>query len=183
MQAGWEGRLDLARACWVAKRRGGLPPPLRLLRWGGLTAVVAALVLAGSAAAGVSASGSGAGSATVASVLPVTVGAGGAPVAELYPGGDGDVTVQISNRNPFPVHVATLALDRSQGDAGFEASLPGCDAADALTYTPQTNGGTGWDVPRNGTLDLDLAGALHMTTTASNMCQGATFTVYLRTAP
>ena len=160
-----------------------MPPPLRLVRWGGLTAVVAALVLAASAAAWFSASGSGAGSATVASVLPVTVAAGGPPVAELYPGGDGDVTVRISNPNPFTVHVATLALDRSQGDAGFDASLPGCDVADALRYTPQTNDGTGWDVPGNGTLDLDLAGALHMTTTASNACQGATFTVYLRTTP
>jgi hypothetical protein len=160
-----------------------LPPPLRPLRWGGLTAAVAALVLAGSAAAWFSASGSGAGSATVASVLPVTVAAGGAPTTELYPGGDGDVTVQISNPNPFPVHVATLALDRSQGDAGIDASLPGCDVAEALRYTPQTNDGTGWDVPGNGTLDLDLAGALHMTTTASNTCQGATFTVHLRTAP
>ena len=145
--------------------------------------VVAALCVVAGAAAYFTTAGSGSGTAGIGSSRPVTIAAGSAPSALVYPGGDGDVTVRISNPNLFAVHVGSLALDTSQGEGGFDASPSGCNVGDALAFTTQTNGGDGWDVPANGTLDLDLSGSLHMTTDASNACQGASFTVYLGAGP
>lgn len=170
-------------------RPAAAPPPSRgrtravLSGTAALTAVVGVLCVVGVATAYFSTSGSGSGSATVGSALPVTIAAGAAPTAELYPGGAGDVTVRISNPNAFGVHVGSLALDTSHGQDGFDASPPGCNVGEALEFTTQTNGGAGWNVPANGTLDLDLAGSLHMTDTAANACQAATFTVYLGAGP
>lgn len=158
-------------------------------RGGKLLAVfVAALVLAGGALAYWTASGSGSGSGgTVANPLALTISAGPATLTPLFPNGSGNVAVHISNPNVFRVHISTLALDTSQGTGGFGASPSGCNLA-SLSFTPQTNGVTGWDVPKkvgavNGTLDLDLTGAIQMSSVASNACQGATFTVYLNPNP
>ena len=38
---------------------------------------------------------------------------------------------------------------------------------------------SGWDVPANGSLAIDLTGALAMSSAAVDACQGASFTVYL----
>jgi len=145
--------------------------------------VVAVLCMAASAAAYFTTAGSGSGTAGLGSSRPVTIAAGSTPSTPLVPGGDGDVTARISNPNPYAVHVGSLALDASQGTDGFDASPPGCNLGDALAFTTQTNGGAGWEIPANGTLDLDLAGSLRMTTDASNACQGARFTVYLGAGP
>jgi hypothetical protein len=149
---------------------------------GALPVAVAFMAAAGGAGAYFGAGGSGHGAVSLGSAQPVTISAGVAPSGPLYPGGDGDVTASIANPNAGPVHVATLALDTGRGDGGFDASRPGCDAG-ALGFAPQSNGGAGWDVPANGTLDVALAGAVRMAATAADACQGATFTVYLRAAP
>lgn len=152
-----------------------------------LVAFVAALCLAGGAFAYWTASGSGSGTSSVGNASALTITAGPATLTPLFPGGSANVAVKISNPNHFLVHISTLALDTSQGESnsGFDASPSGCDlATPALTFTSQTNGTAGWDVParvdpNDGVLNLDLTGAIHMSTTASNDCQGATFTVYL----
>ena len=146
-----------------------------------VTATVVLLAALASAAAGYAAwSASGAGSATAAGgqPQPVTIAAGASNTQALYPTGlpTGDVTVRISNPNPFRMHVGTLALDPSQGSGGFSANAAAC----TLGFTTQDGGGAGWDVPANGTLDLDLTGSLTMATTAASSCQGETFTVYLK---
>ena len=156
-------------------------------------AVVVALVCAGAALAYFTSTGSGSGTGNVGNALAVTITAGTTPTSaeQLFPGGSGSVTVHISNPNTFVAHIGSLALDTSQGQSssGFDASPSGCDlATPALTFTTQTNGGLGWNVPKkvvntNGTLDLDLTGSIHMATTANNSCQGATFTVYLQAGP
>jgi hypothetical protein len=142
-------------------------------------ATLAALVPTGGATAYFAAAGSGSGTVRLGAAEPVAIAAGTAPSAPLFPGGDGDVTAQVSNPSAGPAHLGALTLDSARGEGGFDASRPGCDAA-ALSFTPQSNGGAGWDVPANGTLDLDLAGAVHLAATAADACQGATFTVYLR---
>jgi hypothetical protein len=144
--------------------------------------VAAALAAAGGAGAWFGAAGSGTGAVGLGTAAPVAIAAGAYPSTPLYPGGDGDVTARVSNPNPGAVHLASLALDASRGDGGFDASPAGCDVA-ALSFTPQSNGGAGWDVPANGTLDLDLAGSIHLGATAADACRGATFTVYLRVGP
>ena len=141
-----------------------------------LIAIAAAGVLAATALAFWTASGDGAGSAGSAAVDPVTISAG-VTTQSMLPTGTptGDVAATITNPNSFDVHVLQLALDTTQGDSGFDdAGL--C----ALGYATQDNGGAGWTIPANGSIDVTLSGAMTMGTAAANSCQGQAFTVYLR---
>lgn len=143
--------------------------------------VVLVLALAGTAAAYLAAGGSGSASASSsASTDPVTVSAGDV-TGEIYPGGSSAVAVHFSNPNASAVNVRSLALDTSQGTSGFsvDAAHSGCNVS-ALSFTEQDNGGAGYNVAPGGTLDADLANALSMSSSASNACQGASFTVYLK---
>ena len=152
-----------------------------------LFAAMLVLVAAGSigvASANWAGSGSGAGSATTGTTLPVTLSSRSSS-GQLFPGGQGDVTLTISNPNLAIVRIGSLVLDLGQGIGGFavDASHSGC-ATSALSFTTQTNGGTGWNVPAragavDGSLAVTLPNALAMGSAAANACQGATFTVYL----
>ena len=149
--------------------------------------LAALLAGGGSAVAYYSSTGSGTAAATVGQPDPISIAAGTAPTAseQLFPGGSGSVTATITNPNPFRVHINSLVLDTSHGTGGF-AGPSGCDLS-VLHYTTQTNGTTGWDVPKHvtldGELDLDLADAISMDTTAANACQGGSFTVFLKVGP
>jgi hypothetical protein len=127
--------------------------------------------------------GSGSGSASIETVASVTVNPGTA-TTELYPGASGDVAVSIANGNTFRAFVGSLVLDTSQGTSGFGVvgGGPGCDPT-ALSYAVQTNGGAGWFVLAGGSIDLDLANAVDLATSADSDCQGATFVVYLLAVP
>ena len=141
---------------------------------------VTGLLVAGVAAYGawsVSGSGTGSASAATASSLALTPGT---PGTALYPNGSADVATTIANNNPFPVHVSSIALDSGQGSNGFavDAGHSTCDLS-TLSFAAQTNGGSGWDVPANDTLDVDATGAVSMSGSAGDPCQGASFTLYL----
>ena len=141
---------------------------------------VTGLLVAGVAAYGawsVSGSGTGSASAATASSLALTPGT---PATALYPNGSADVATTIANSNPFPVHVSSIALDSGQGSNGFavDAGHSTCDLS-TLSFAAQTNGGSGWDVPANDTLDVDLDDAIAMSGAADDACQGASFTLYL----
>ena len=158
-----------------------------LLRSNRRTTIVlaAAVALVGAATAGAfwTGGGSGGGAASAAPVASVTL-TPGTPTTGLYPGGLADVAVSIANGNSYQAFVGSLALDTTRGTNGFsvDSGHSGCDTA-ALSYTVQSNGGAGWFVPAGSTLDLDLANAVGLATTAVTQCQGATFTVYLQAAP
>jgi len=129
-------------------------------------------------------SGNGSGTGTTGTAAAVTLTPGTAP-SGLYPGGQVDVALAVSNPNLTPVLLSSLALDTGQGTGGFavDAGHSGCAVA-ALSFTTATNGGAGWTVPAkvgavNGTLSVTLTNALAMDTAAANACQGASFTVYL----
>jgi hypothetical protein len=143
-----------------------------------LATIVLVAAAAGTGYAAWSATGSGSATATGGQPQSVSIAAGASNTQALFPTGapTGDVTVQISNPNPFRTHVGSLTLDTSQGSAGFSANAASC----GLSFATQDGGGAGWDVPANGTLDLDLTGSLTMATSAASSCQGATFTVYLK---
>ncbi len=160
-------------------------------RWGrrGTVALVglAALLSAAGALAYVAAVGSGFGLGGAASPSPLAVTAGVAPSTPLFPNASGDVTVHIDNPNRAREFIGRLSLDASQGTSGFSSGAAGCNLS-SLSFTTQNNGGAGWYVPAkvgttNGTLNLDLTGAVSMDTTAANACQGATFTVYVKAGP
>jgi hypothetical protein len=153
-----------------------------------LLPVAALLVLASAALAYWTKSGSGSGSGAAGTSQAMAVSPG-TPNAALYPGGQTDVALSISNPNPFPAHVGSLALDTTRGTAGLgvDAGHSGCDVS-VLGFTTQTNGGSGWTVPpkvgaTNGTLPVDMLGSLVMSAGAAGACQSANFTVYLTAGP
>jgi hypothetical protein len=153
-----------------------------------LILAILALPAGGAAFAYWTGPGSGAGSATTTTNVAVTLSPG-TPTATLYPGGQANVVLSVSNPNTSQVRIGSLALDTSQGTLGFavDAGHSGC-AVSTLSFTTQTNGGAGWTVPAkvgavNGTLAITLTNALTMGVAAANACQGATSTVYLAAGP
>jgi hypothetical protein len=151
-------------------------------------AIVVALAVAAGAIAYWTTSGSGSASATAGTTQAVTISPA-SPTSALYPGGSADVAATISNPNSVAVHLPSIQLDTSQGTNGFsvDGAHSGCDVS-TLSFTTQTNGGGDFIVPpkvgaTNGTLAVDLTGAISMGATAANACQGATFTVYLKVGP
>jgi hypothetical protein len=147
-----------------------------------------ACLVAGGAWAYFTAFGSGSGPAQATTTEAVTIGAA-TPTSTLYPGGLGDLAATVSNPNSIPVHIPSLQLDTAEGTNGFsvDAGHSGCDVS-TLSLATQDNGGAGWDVPprvgsTDGSLPLDLTGAVSMGSGAGDACQGATFTVFLKVGP
>ena len=148
--------------------------------------VIAAAITAG-AIAYFSSKGGGTANVTAASPAPLTIEPG-TPTGALSPGSSADVAVQVDNPNPFRVRVGSLVLDTSDGN-GFSVdsthSSAGCTAGNAdLSFTSQhvddfVPPKTGSD---DGTLTVDLAGAVAMGAAAADACQGATFHVFLQVA-
>ena len=157
----------------------------RILK-GVIPIAVVVAISAGVALAYFTATGSGGGGGAVSVDLQAVTLRAGSPTATLYPGGTADVALSASNPNSSALRITSLALDTSQGTGGFavDAGHSSCSVA-ALQFTSQNNGGNGWTVPAksgstNGTLSIDLANAISMSTGAANACQGASFTVYLK---
>lgn len=146
-------------------------------------ALVAIVVIAGSmigvAIAAWTTGGSGSGQAQAGTAGSMTISAG-TPSSSLYPTASADVAAAISNPNPYKVHVSSISLGAVTVDGGHSA----CNTSSVSVTSPQTNSGSGWDVPAktggvNGSLNVDLANAIAMDNTANDSCQGATFTVAL----
>jgi hypothetical protein len=128
--------------------------------------------------------GGGTGISDTGDVVPVSLSVG-TPPANLRPGATANVVLTATNSNASPVRINALSLDTARGTGGFavDAGHSGCNV-NVLSYSTQTNGGSGWTIPArvglvNGTLGITLSNALGMSTSAANACQGATFTVYL----
>ena len=145
--------------------------------------VLLAVLATGTASAYWRASGTGTGSGSAGTAVAVTL-TSATPSTALYPGGQTDVALTVTNVNFFSVRINSLALDTVRGTGGFavDAGHSAC-ASSALSYTTQTNG-TGWTVPAkvgitNGVLPITLTNALAMSGSAANECQGASLTVYL----
>jgi hypothetical protein len=147
-----------------------------------LVATALLVAVAGAAFAYWTTSGGGSAAATTGGTAALTLSPA-TPTAELYPGGQAAVVTTVANPNAAIVRIGSLALDPSQGTGGFavDAAHSGC-AVSTLGFTTQTNGGAGWTVPAHGSLPLTLTGAVSMSASAANACQGATFTVYLKVA-
>ncbi len=144
-----------------------------------IVGLVAALVVSAVAFAAWTSNGSGTGTATAGTASGVTLSNGTASTL-LVPNGSADVATVVANPNAYNVQVSSIALDTTQGTNGFsvDAGHSGCDLS-SLSFTTQTNGGSGWTVNASGNLNVDLTGAISMSNAANDSCQGATFTVYL----
>ena len=140
--------------------------------------IAALLAIAATASAFFAPAGSGSGTGgTNVTLGAVTITAGTATQGLLPTGAaTGDLNVTLNNGNSSSIRINSLALDTSQGTAGFGANAASC----ALSFAGQSNGGNGWTVAANASLSVDLTNSLTMGTTAASSCQGQSFTVYLK---
>lgn len=135
-------------------------------------AAVVALVAAGLVYAAWTTSGTGSGTAKATSAQALTtVDASATTTASLYPGATGNVTIKISNPNPYPVRVNSVT---GNGAITADAGHPGC-ATTGVSFTDQT--GQTIDVPANGQNEVTLNNAASMSNASDSGCQGATFTI------
>ena len=108
-----------------------------------------------------------------------TLDASASTSATLYPGVSGDVTLRISNPNPFPVRVTSVTIDGDNDDIESDGGHGSCSPT-GVSFTNQT--GLTIDVPAksggtNGSATATLSGAASMSNASANGCQGATFTI------
>jgi hypothetical protein len=145
--------------------------------------VLLMLASAGGAFAWFSSVGHGTGSADAAAIGAVTL----SPATEttpLYPGTDGDVALTVANPNGVSMKIPSLVLDTSQGTNGFsvDAGHSGCSLSSVQFNA--ANATAGWTVPANASaFAIDIADGVTLSTAAQNVCQSATFTIYLKVAP
>jgi hypothetical protein len=92
-------------------------------------------------------------------------------VADLYPGGTGNVLVSVTNPNPFAVTITSIA------GAGAVTSNAGaaCDASTGVSFTDQT--GLSLALGAGATSTFTLAGKAAMSNASVSSCQGAIFTI------
>jgi hypothetical protein len=91
---------------------------------------------------------------------------------QLYPGGHGDVTVIVTNPNPFAVTIGSIT-----GTGGAITSDKGgsCDASTGVSFTDQNS--LHLLVPAGGTQTFVLPNAASMNNSADQSCEGAVFTI------
>jgi hypothetical protein len=154
-------------------------------------ALLVAFAIVVGLAAGVFAYWQGTGSGTAATTLSDSQSLSfepGKSTSQLFPGGNANVAIIASNPNPFFVQVGSMVLDSDDPEPfQVDATHSGCDVS-ALSFVPQDNGGSGWQVPprvgsTDGTLTIDMSAAMRMSSAASDACQGATLGVRLETGP
>jgi hypothetical protein len=125
---------------------------------------------AGAAYAYFTASGNGAGGASVGSMKTVTLqDATAAPSTALLPGATGDVTLQVTNPNDFPV-----TLTRVDRHGTITADKSGCTTT-GVTFANQDALST--PIAGGDTISVDLTGAVSMSAASSPGCQGAKFSI------
>ena len=138
-----------------------------------MTSFVSVLAVGGTAWAYMTSAGSGTGSGSTASMSTVTLSAtAGSASTPLYPGGTADVSLEVNNPNAYAV---TLRSVTGHGTISPDAGHAGCTTT-GVTFTTQT--GLATSIPANANGDrIDLASAVTMSTSSSNGCQGATFSI------
>jgi hypothetical protein len=135
---------------------------------------IAALVVSGVLYAAWSTTGSGNGYAKAGTASALTIGdASASTTADLYPGGTGAVKLKVTNPNPFPVRITTVA--KQTGGTITSDKGAACNASTGVTFTDQT--GLALDVAAGATSTFTLSGAVSMTNASDNTCQGAIFTI------
>lgn len=139
-------------------------------------ATAAALGIGGTAAwAAWTAHGSGAGRGRAGQSLQISTLGTTSHGTLLYPGGSGDLTVNVNNGNAFPIRVTTVVptapavADPAHHAAGCSGSATGVTVDSFTTVT--------LPVPANAHQEFTLANVVHMSSGSDNACQGAVFTI------
>lgn len=136
-------------------------------------AVAVAGLLAGSAFAYFTVTGSGSGSVITGTSQTVTVEAvtSGSPSSTLLPGGTGDLLVQLENSASTAVTIVAI----SQNGPATPVGGNGCTASnDSVTVPSQT--GLSISVATGSQL-VHFAGAAAMASSSASGCQGAAFDI------
>jgi hypothetical protein len=140
-------------------------------------AVGLAVAVAGSGAAYAAWSSSGAGNAAAVAgtaQAPTTSAVSGGAFTSglLYPGGSGDVKLTVSNPNPYPVRVTSVAGNGAVTASGGTGSCATTGVSFTGTTLSTNNG-----VAAGGSATFTLPGAATMSTGSDDGCQGALFTI------
>jgi ferric-dicitrate binding protein FerR (iron transport regulator) len=149
-----------------------------------LVAIAIAVAVAAAGFAYWRGSGNGAATTVLANVQSITMQPG-TQTAQLYPGGESNVSVVLSNPNSTFIQVGSIVLDPNASQPfAVDSNHSACQVS-ALSFVAQDNGGTGWRIPphagsTDGSLLIDMPAAMKMSVAAANACQGATFTVQLK---
>lgn len=140
--------------------------------------VVSTLLVTGVAFAAWLATGFGAAYSKAGKVVPLSTKDVSATVTEsLFPGGDGNLAIQIHNPNPFPVDVWYM---EQVGPAVVEsAGIGTCEVFDIRLNDPNGDGKypVGQVIAGRDDLDADFQDAVHMGEGTEDGCQGATFEI------
>jgi hypothetical protein len=137
-------------------------------------AAVAALVVSGALYAAWSTGGSGNGYAKATTAQSLTLSdASASTTADLYPGATGTVKLRVTNPNPFPVRITSVA--KQSGGTITSDKGAACNASTGVTFTDQT--GLTLDLAAGATSTFTLSGAVSMSNASDNTCQGAIFTI------
>ncbi|MGY3567875.1 hypothetical protein [Sinomonas sp. RB5] len=144
-------------------------------------ATAAALVLGGGAAASAywGTTGSGSGSQTAGQLQVLTTEALAQPAGgqqPITPGGVADAAVRVTNPNPYPVELYSVA---SAGPATADAAHAQCVTTGITFQNPAVPLAPTVTVPASGSLTVVLPGAVAMDLTSDPGCQGASFRIPL----
>lgn len=162
-------------------------------RYKGRTTAIAiatsgALILgAGVAYAAWNTTGTGTGAAASGAVQALTLTSGTVSGNLLFPNGNGDVVIVVSNPNPFNVSVDQLTLPVTAATAVSNA--PCNTGGTGVTWAYTTKSLSGVIVAKkvgatNGTLTLTLTNGAAMSNASDTSCQSTTFTMpNVSTAP
>jgi hypothetical protein len=143
----------------------------------GITIGVATVIGLGSTAAWAAwtANGSGTGRAQAGRALEISTVATTGNATPLFPGGVGDLLVNVKNPNPFPIRVNTvvpgesITADRQHADAGCKGAAIGVSTDRWVAV--------GLAVGPEASAQFTLAGAIRMGNGSVDACQGAVFSV------
>jgi ferric-dicitrate binding protein FerR (iron transport regulator) len=149
-----------------------------------LVAIAIAVAVAAAAFAFWRGSGNGEATTVLSNIQSITMQPG-TQTAQLYPGGDSNVSVVLGNPNSTFIQVGSIVLDPSASQPFAVDSNHSACRVSTLSFVAQDNGGAGWRIPpragsTDGSLLIDMPAAMKMSLAAANACQGATFTVQLK---
>ena len=182
----------LRLAHWQLRRRASRHHRTRTHTAVVIGATVASLAIAAAAFAYWTTTGTGTGEGEAATVtnLSVTAISSPSPVNELYPGSSGDVVMQISNPNVFPVTITGVSLPSATtyaagySDNVLTNSISGCTASGATAsfvawnYSSNSNPHvltTSLTVGPSATLTVTMTDDAFMGTSSPPACEGAYF--------
>jgi hypothetical protein len=128
------------------------------------------LATAGAAFAYFTSTGSSTASASTGTLTVSISATAGTPTTALYPGGTGDVTLQVNNPSNHAVTLTSVVQD------GTITASGGCTAPDLTFTVPAADLPVSIPANANG-FQVDLSGAAALSTASPDSCQGATFSI------